>query len=243
VIAELTRADVGLLSRVCSLELDAYRREHVLRATERAIAREHVRSVDSLAALLQRDAAARARYRTSVAVSVSGLFRDPEQFELLERTLLPPLLATGVRLTVWSAGCADGSELYSVALVLERLGALANARLLGSDVLEENIRIALRGVYDGTEIDEEIRRQARWEVRDLATAPPPRGPWRLILCRNVAIYLTPAAKERLMEALSQALSPGGILLLGRSERLAHADALGLERAGPHAYRRAVTWAS
>lgn len=229
----------GTLSQAAGIDLGAYRKDHVEERVQRALAREGAPDVPALARLLRSDPAARTRFRRSVAVSFSGLFRDPAQFDLLEHELLPPLLAGGRRLTVWSAGCSDGSELYSVALLLERLAALDRAVFLGSDLLEENLALARRGRYGDVEIGEDLRRRACWERRDVVSEGAPPGPWRLILCRNLAIYLSPEAKRALHETLATALAPGGALLLGRSERLADPTALGLERSGTHAYRRAA----
>ncbi|MBI4172782.1 MAG: protein-glutamate O-methyltransferase CheR, partial [Actinobacteria bacterium] len=58
----------------------------------RALEREGAAGVNELVRRLAAAPEARRRFRTSVAVSVSGLFRDPAQFALLERELLPPLL-------------------------------------------------------------------------------------------------------------------------------------------------------
>jgi chemotaxis protein methyltransferase CheR len=225
------------LSQAAGLDLPAYRDSHVRDRVRRALEREGVGGAAQLAALLRRDEAARARFRRSVAVSFSGLFRDPAQFELLERELLPPLVARDGRIRVWSAGCADGSELYSVALLLQRLGALERAFLLGSDLLEENIVAARRGPQLAGGAAGDLRPKLRWERRDLLRDGAPAGPWRLILCRNVAIYLARDSKQRLHRSLAGALAPGGVLLLGRSERLSEPRGLGLEPVGPHAYRR------
>jgi len=203
----------------------------------RALERERAANVSELVRRLDADPKARRRFRTSVAVSVSGLFRDLAQFDLLEQTLLPPLLAGGRRITVWSAGCANGTELYSLAIVLQRLGALERAHLLGSDLLEENLAEARRGEFDGVSIAAELHARCRWERRDLTRDGAPPGAWRLVLCRNLAIYLAPAARHALHETLARALAPGGVLLLGRSERLTRPEALGLESVAPHAYRR------
>jgi chemotaxis protein methyltransferase CheR len=226
-----------VLSRAAGLELAAYREEHVAERVRRALERERVDGLQGLIGLLAADRDARSRFRRSVAVSVSGLFRDPAQFELLEHELLPALLADGRRLRVWSAGCADGSELYSVAILLERLGALDGAFLLGSDLLEENLAEAAAGVYGDVSVPEALRARLRWERRDLVREGAPAGTWRLVLCRNLAIYLTASAKGSLHEALAGSLAPGGILMLGRSERQAEPRKLGLERIAPHVYRR------
>lgn len=226
------------LSDAVDLELPAYREEHVRERVRRALDREGLAHEAALAKLLSHDSDARGRFRRSLAVSVSGLFRDPAQFDLLERALLPPLVADGRRLRVWSAGCADGSELYSVALVLDRIGALERSALLGSDLLEENLAAARAGGFADAQFESRVRARMRWERRDLVREDAAPGPWSLILCRNLAIYLAPAAKEALHERLASALAPGGVLLLGRAERLARPRELGLERAGPHAYRKA-----
>lgn len=236
----MTAADAAstrALSRLLDLDLAAYRERHVSERIARAVDREGMEDVDGLVRLLRSDAAARERFRRSVAVSVSRLFRDPEQFELLERDLLPPLVAERRRLRVWSAGCADGAELYSVAIVLERLGALERSLLVGSDLLAENLAAARRAVYGDVEIPEEIRSRVRWERRDLVHEGAPPGRWDVVLCRNVAIYLTRDARDALHATLARALAPRGVLLVGRSEWVPRAASLALEPLAPRAYRK------
>lgn len=231
----VVEADRAALARVSALPLDGFREEHLTTQLRRAFASEGVDDSGALAVRLARDPVALRRFRRSIAVSVTAPFRDPHQFELLERELLPPLLERPGRLRVWSAGCSDGSELISVGHVLARLGGLERAQLHGSDLLEENVARALE--QSALLTDETLRARLRWERRDLLAGSAPAGAWQLILCRNVAIYFTVPARERLHRMLAAALAPGGVLLLGRAERLGDAAALGLAPAGPHAYRR------
>jgi chemotaxis protein methyltransferase CheR len=224
------------LSRASGLDLLAYREEHVTQRVSRALEREGVEDVDELARLLACDDGARRHFRRSVAMVVTGLFRDPEQFQLLERELLPLVAGTRRQLRIWSAGCADGSELYSVGIVLAEMGLLDRATLLGSDLLEENLALAEGGVYGDVQLPASLRAHIRWEQRDLLHDSTPQGKWSVVICRNVAIYLRPEAKRRLHERLAGALAPGGVLLLGRSEQIAAPAHLGLERVAPHAYR-------
>lgn len=226
-----------MLSLAAGIDLGAYRPDHVEARVARALAREDVAGTAELIRLLRRDPVARGRFRRSIAISTSGLFRDREQFDALEQQVLPDLLERHRRLMVWSAGCADGSELYSVGILLERSGALERATLLGSDVLEENLALARAGRYGDVEIEPEIRARARWERRDVVREGPPPGRWHLVVCRNLAIYLTEKAKAVLHRTLSDALANGGVLLLGRSERLLRPAELGLVRIAPRLYRR------
>jgi chemotaxis protein methyltransferase CheR len=234
---EHTTGTLRNLSLASGMDLFAYREDHVTERVSRALEREGIEHGDELARRLASDGEARNRFRRSVAMVVSGLFRDPEQFQLLELELLPLVVGARRQLRVWSAGCADGSELYSVGIVLAQMGILESAGLLGSDLLHENILLAERGVYGDVQLPATLRARTRWEQRDLLRDPPPAGKWSLVLCRNVAIYFRAEAKRRLHERLAGALAPGGVLLVGRSERISDPERIGLECLMPHAYRR------
>jgi len=227
---------ISVLSSASGLPLDAFRPPHVDERVRRALRAEGEPDAAALALRLRQDDAVRARFRASVAVSHSGLFRDAHQFTAIEERVVPNLLEHTERLRVWSAGCANGLELWSLAIVLRRLGVLERATLLGSDLLEENLAVARAGVYPDLEVGPELRARARWEVRDLTGDSPP-GRFDLVLCRNVVIYLAPPAKARVHAMLAGALAPGGVLVLGRSERLSDSRALGLRRREPHIYER------
>jgi chemotaxis protein methyltransferase CheR len=230
-------AELDSLARASRIALGSYRRGHVDACIERALARTGAENTRQLAETLRRNARARTAFRRSILVPVSGLFRDPEQFEVIERTILPDLATRCARVSVWSAGCANGSELYSVAIVLERLGLLAGSRLIGTDVLAEELEVAARGVYGDSAMPASLRAAMRWEQRDLITDLAPAGTFELILCRNVTIYLDPVARSVAHAKLASALRRGGYLVLGRSETLARPEHLGLEPHSPHVFRR------
>ena len=225
---------VRALGAACGLELDRFRAPHVARTVDRAVARLGTGDARTLADRLAADPAARARFRRAIAVSTTGMFRDPAQFALLDR-----LLRDGARedrpLRVWSVGMSDGSELCSVAILLQAQGRLGGAVLLGSDLLPENVVLARERVQE--RLDDEARAVVRLEERDVSRSAPGGG-WDVVLCRNVLIHLDPAAKRAMLDHAAGALAPGGLLLLGRSERLPRDDRRGLLDAGANAYRRA-----
>jgi chemotaxis protein methyltransferase CheR len=226
-----------LLSAAGGIDLRSFREQHVRECVRRALVREGVDDELALAHRLSADEAARRRFRRMVAVSVTRLFRDPEQFALVERLVLPELRDR--RLRVWSAGCSNGAELYSLGMTLERLGLLDGATLLGSDLLPENIVAAWAGDYVVGDLRDRLRKRLRWDVRDLVADGAPAGGWGLVMCRNVAIYLAPHAKAALQETLAASLAPGGFLVLGRSESIIDPARLELARVANHTYRRAA----
>jgi chemotaxis protein methyltransferase CheR/two-component system CheB/CheR fusion protein len=79
-----------------------------------------------------------------------------------------------------------------------------------------------------------LRRATRWKVANLFDGPE-RGPWHLILWRNMAIYLEPAVAEDVWRRLCAELVPGGFLVAGKADYAPHG--LPLVRVGNCLYRK------
>ncbi len=233
----MTPAELRVLSSAADLDLRSFRSAHVEARVARALGQVGVVDVESLGSAMRRDERIRQDFRRSVAISVTGFFRDAEQFEHLERHM--GWLRQTPRPRVWSAGCSSGAELWSVAVLLDRLRAAGRAQLLGSDLLQENVVRAREGLDHGVLAGHTLPTDVRpvFEVRDLASAPAAPGPWHVILCRNVAIYFEPQTRTELHARLADALATNGLLLLGRSERVTNPASLGLEQVAPHLYRK------
>lgn len=173
----------------------------------------------------------------ALLLGVTEFFRDPGVFAELDRQLTG-LFADAGRIRVWSAACSSGAELYSVAILLAERALLAQSELCGTDCRADAVSSARAATYDSAStaaippdlsaryletadarcrIVESIRRSTDWQVHDLLREAPV-GPWDLILWRNCAIYLEPAAARDVWSRLVRSLRPGGILVTGRAER-------------------------
>jgi chemotaxis protein methyltransferase CheR len=75
-----------------------------------------------------------------------------------------------------------------------------------------------------------------WAQHDLLRDPY-EDAFDLILCRNVVIYLTSAAKDRLFSGLACALRPGGYLFVGGTEMIFTPQEFQLDRRGVGFYQR------
>jgi chemotaxis methyl-accepting protein methylase len=218
-------------------------------------ARAAGRTPEAYAAGLAGDPAAFQALLDCVTVQESGFFRHPEQFAALGREVLPALEGPVV---VWSAGCGNGQEAYSLAMELAasgrpdwevlatdistaavaraRAGRYSTAELAG---LPPAHRHRLRPAGDRWEVDPALRRRVRVERADLTThLPAPTGRCQVVFCRNVLIYLTREAAGSFLDRLAGWLAPGGLVFLGYSEAVLSPTArLTVERVGPaHALR-------
>jgi chemotaxis protein methyltransferase CheR len=84
-----------------------------------------------------------------------------------------------------------------------------------------------------------LRAHCRWSVGDAFRLPPEvdgAGTRDLVLCRNLAIYLTPESAADLWERCLAQLRPGGLLVTGKAERPPAHIRPALERVGPCIYR-------
>jgi chemotaxis protein methyltransferase CheR len=233
-VSSTPESDLRLVARASGIPLLDYAPHHVAGCLQRALVHNGVPTAQALAERLSRDRRARDVFRRSVLVGVTGMFRDEQEFVLLERRLLPELLARRRSLSVWAAGCSTGAELRSVAVLLERRGALAGSHLLGTDILDDSVIAAAR---DAAELPPAVRSAMSFEQQDLITAEAPPARFDLVLCRNVAIYFRPAVQRRLQRRLVAARRPGGFLMLGHSETVLDTGAAGLEAVSRHAFRK------
>lgn len=171
-------------------------------------------------------------------LGVSEFFRDRQVFASLQSDVLPELAKRGQPLRIWSAGCSDGQELYSLAMLLDEIGLLEGSVLLGTDCRADAVACAATGAFSASAMDavdpqlrrryfrqsgdtcrvgSRIRAGIRWQVSNLLSDAAEPG-WDLILWRNVAIYLTQDAGAAVWRKLTDALRPGGVLVSGRAER-------------------------
>jgi len=249
---------IWLLDR-SGLEGASYRLETLRRRLPSCLRALRVRSVTEARRLLGAQSELLGTALTATVIGVTSFFRDAPVFATLRDEVLPSLLASAARLPlrIWSIGCSDGPELYSVAMLLDEIGMLEHAILLGTDCRPDAIRQARSGDFDPLalreieprleatyfryadgrwRIDERLPKAATWRVGNVLAVPEP-GFWDLILCRNLAIYLTEDAVTTLWTRVQGCLRPGGILVTGKAER-PH-GARGLSMIKPCIYRRAT----
>jgi len=189
--------------------------------------------------LLQGDPEEYDRLLDRLTINVSHFFRDPATYRTLQRLVLPVLEKRG-RARIWSAGCANGEEPYSLAMLFhERMPVGRQTRILATDIDTTCLARAQQGIYKDASVAEVPfllrqqyleQREGQWAVRpeikagvafqrlDLTGSMPP-GPFDMIVCRNVMIYFNRQLQEHLIREFHRLLLPDGFLVLGKTEVL------------------------
>jgi chemotaxis protein methyltransferase CheR len=192
-----------------------------------------------------------------VTINVSELWRHPEQWVVLAKHVLPELAAEG-RVRAWSAGSSYGAEALTLAAVCTDAIPKARVQITGTDIDHRMIARARTGVFtaadargvpkaqlerhfvaegEGFKANPDLMRIVRFEVGDLLRVNKPAGSFDLILCRNTAIYFSEDVRDALHVRQAAALRPGGVLMVGATERVTDPRSMGLLPIHPFTYRK------
>lgn len=183
-----------------------------------------------------------------VTTNDTQFFRTPQVWDYLARRFLPEWQRNhpGECLEIWSAACASGEELYSVAMLCEEF-ALQHGplryRILATDISQQMLDLAAAGRYAGRSV-ERIRASnpalyARYFVADGAAArvredlkrnvgyarhnllQPLRAArsFDLVLLRNVLIYFDAEHQQAVLDCVRPSMKPQASLILGESETI------------------------
>ena len=176
--------------------------------------------------------------RDSLVVA-TRFFRNQSLFQQLASIVLPKLVETGLVdrkiLRVWSAGCSDGRETYSLAMACTRLltelgmdHVKLNVR--GSDLSRPQIKLAQKGIYkvnrqgvqrleryrdffetidrDEIRIKEDIRSTTEFVVEDITEVVHPE-PFDILVCSLVVLYYEPEFQRKIIQTLISSVQPNG----------------------------------
>jgi len=182
----------------------------------------------------------------ALTTNLTSFFRESHHFDYLKEQLVPALLVQNKdsrRVRIWSAGCSTGEEPYSLAMALHELfPSNWDVKILATDLDSNVLKKAHAGVYSAANVnglDDALLK--RWFLKskdgesykvkpklqqlisfkrlNLLQEWPMKGPFDLILCRNVVIYFDKDTKDLLFKRYAKILAPHGHLFLGHSETM------------------------
>jgi chemotaxis protein methyltransferase CheR len=227
------------IKNLCKIDLANYKEKQMKRRIESLIRRNGLSDYDSYLKLLITSNKHLKEFMDYITINVSEFFRNPSQWSVLEHDILPALVSKKKHLKIWSSACAAGEEPYSLALLLAKMGILDNTDIIATDIDIKALEHARSGSYpqksvvnipgqlldkfflknnDTFTLKEEIKKKIDFKILNLLDDRFPQQ-CDLILCRNVMIYFTEEAKDKLYKKFHDALVDEGILFVGSTEQI------------------------
>lgn len=223
------------------LNLFNYKNAQMERRIVSLMNRNNIFKLDDYYKLLSSNKEKLEEFTNMLTINVTEFFRNGDKFDELEKKFIPELLKKHGSIKIWSAGCSCGAEIYSIAMILDKLNVLDKCTLVASDFDQNILNRAKQGQYskfelgtirpeykkyfkpldnsgDKFQVDEKLTTKVKFERRDLLNGTFEKN-FNLILCRNVVIYFTEEAKDKLYADFHSSLLPGGVLFIGSTERI------------------------
>lgn len=184
-----------------------------------------------------------------ITTNKTDFFREPRHFDFMKETALPEFERAGRKaLRIWSAGCSNGAEPYTIAISIReyfRDRMFPDVKILATDIDTQVLRKAEAGVFGAAELENVdigiVRRyfkrgrgdnaglfKVTEAVRGMITfgrlnllddCYPMKRTFDIIFCRNVIIYFDTASRKKLFEKFERFLNDDGYLIMGHSETL------------------------
>jgi chemotaxis protein methyltransferase CheR len=204
---------------------------------------------------------------SALTTNVSHFFREKHHFDRLANDILPKRLQQhndASRMTIWSAGCSNGQEAFSIAMtVLETVGGLKNFdfKILATDIDPKVIAFASGATYPEILVagippaliakyfdrhenpggplyaaKDTLKSRVVFKRLNLLSEWPMRHRMDIIFCRNVVTCFDQKTQRKLWPRFRDQLKADGQLFLGHSERIADPLANGFVSDGPTSYR-------
>ncbi len=209
-------------------------------------------------------------FLSAVTTNETYFFRNERLWVYIADELIPGLVkdgrGRGKPLSFWSAACSTGAEAYTLAIILREKSAMlagCDVHIVGSDISENVLSQARAARYDDYalsklapgrrrvhfredkdakffELREDTKKMVRFEhhnLRDKYT----RMSFDVVLVRNVMMYFDLPMKRLVLANVTQALKPGGYLIIGDVDPIRDGGGLRddctLEYVRPSLYRK------
>ncbi|MCY3413581.1 MAG: protein-glutamate O-methyltransferase CheR [Candidatus Heimdallarchaeota archaeon] len=237
------KKNIDLLIRYLSqngINPQDYKRNYIERRLRARVARHNLDTYKAYLELLRGDENELKTLKKSLSINVTRFMRNRETYEIIKKDVLPLAIknAKGKTLNLWSAGCAVGTEPYSMSMLMGDL--TTNYSIKATDIKQELLDLARGAMYDEAYLGEvnaterrkyfdqidndtykvktEYRNKVSFSKLDLLRDTYPKN-LDIIFCRNVLIYIDREPQTRIINKFMSSLKDGGFLILGRTESI------------------------
>ena len=199
-----------------------------------------------------------------ISTNKTDFFREPQHFSYLEKEILPVLLKRKPFLKAWSAGCASGEEVYSLAILLQEARREYNFdfSILGTDISDPVLRKAAKAVYHENDITEiPLKLRQKYFLRNKNPQKPLvrvisgirkkvsfqylnfmeerydlSQAFDIVFFRNVLIYFHKEVQYKVLTKILDNMETGGYLFIGHAENVLGLQ-LPMQKIGPNIFQK------
>jgi len=234
---------INLVKKKSGIDLYLYKESQMKRRLKSLYEKKGFQSFVDFFKGMEKDKELYYEFLDRMTINVSEFFRNPNRWDVFEKNILPPLLKNNSKLKIWSAACSTGEEPYTLAMILLKYLKPSQFQIIATDLDENVLSKAKIGVYnekaikdvpkdllakyfkhEGTiyQVSDELKKQIQFKKHNLLLDAYEKNV-DVIVCRNVLIYFTEEAKVDIYTNFSNSLNQNGILFVGSTEQIFHAE--------------------
>ncbi|MGV8145000.1 MAG: CheR family methyltransferase [Alkaliphilus sp.] len=225
--------------KLTSIDLSSYKEKQMKRRIESLAKRSGYATFEKYFQALKDEKKILNEFINYMTINVSEFYRNPEQWEILKKDVIPLLLKGKKNIKIWSSACSTGEEPYSLVMMLSNFFPLEKINIIATDLDSEAMNKARIGMYSSKSIEnvpaefqkkyfsskgssylisEKIKERVAFKKHNLLKDKYP-DQCDLIVCRNVLIYFTEEAKVEIFKKFNDSLINAGILFVGSTEQI------------------------
>lgn len=233
---------IDLLEQSIGLDVETLSSSTFERAIARRMAEQGLDDMNEYALLLTGSGAELELLIEEVVIPETWFFRHQEPFDNLVEQARTAAREQRLPFRILSLPCSTGEEPYSAVMALLQAGIPpAHFEVLGIDISERALEIARQGIYrdnafrsgdlafrdvffeknedQGYILRDIVRSRVRFLRGNIIDADftGSLGLFNVIFCRNILIYLSREAQQKVLVNLYHLLVPGGTLFTGHAE--------------------------
>ncbi|SHJ68917.1 chemotaxis protein methyltransferase CheR [Hathewaya proteolytica DSM 3090] len=239
------------------IDFTAYKSNQLHRRINSFMERLGINNAQDFVAYMDKNPQTKQKFMDFITINVTEFFRNPDIFKEFEDALTDYIKSRSGRINIWSAACSNGSEPYSIAMIVKNMNTPSSTRILATDIDATILKKAKEGIYTNAEIKNikmdflrkyfdkiDDKYKVKTEIKNLVTFKRHdlindiyEKDFDAIISRNVVIYFNEEAKERIYTRFSQSLKQGGLLFVGATESIYSYRKYGFEKVSTFIYKK------
>ncbi|MHB1391803.1 MAG: CheR family methyltransferase [Clostridia bacterium] len=243
--------------KLTGIDLSSYKERQMRRRIDSLIRRNNYDDYDEYHKVLTQNTKLYDEFINYLTINVSEFYRNPAQWEMLEKEIMSNIMKLNKKPKIWSAACSTGEEPYSLAMMMSRFVDLGSLKIIATDIDDGAVAKAKNGMYvpkslvnlpkdfvsnyftkvgENYKISDKIKNCIEFKHHNLLQDKYPDN-CDLIVCRNVMIYFTEEAKAIMYHKFRDSLNSNGVLFVGSTEQIILPQRYKLEPVKTFFYKR------